>query len=186
MELQIQDLVTSIRKEGLEASQIEAEAIISDAQRKADSIVSAAKAEAEATKAAAEKEVQIMQERVRISAQQAKRDATLAFKAEIKKEFERILANDVQEVLKGDALATLIKAALKSENAEDYVAETASVTEALKAELSLEIKNGLEIRPGDHIKTGFRLAAKDHSGYFDCTDEEITQMLLPYLRNLDL
>ena len=32
---------------------------------------------------------------------------------------------------------------------------------------------------------GFRLAAKDGSGYFDCSDDEILQMLMPYFRNLD-
>ena len=35
MELQIQDLVTSIRKEGVEAASAEAEAIIAEAKKKA-------------------------------------------------------------------------------------------------------------------------------------------------------
>ena len=36
MELQIQDLVSSIRKDGIEAANAEAEAIISEAKKKAE------------------------------------------------------------------------------------------------------------------------------------------------------
>ena len=57
MELQIQDLVTSIRKEGVEAANAEAEAIIAEARRKADSIISSAKTEAQQYKDTAEKEI---------------------------------------------------------------------------------------------------------------------------------
>ena len=46
MELQIQDLVSSIRKDGIEAANAEAEAIISEAKKKAETIVADAKAEA--------------------------------------------------------------------------------------------------------------------------------------------
>ena len=43
MELQIQDLVTSIRKEGVEAASAEAEAIIAEAKKKADKAAGKAK-----------------------------------------------------------------------------------------------------------------------------------------------
>ena len=33
---------------------------------------------------------------------------------------------------------------------------------------------------------GFRLAAKDGSGYFDCSDQEIAEMLMPFFRDMHL
>ena len=60
MELQIQDLVTSIRKEGVEAANAEAESIIAEARKKADSIVASAKAEAQQVRDASEKEIAIL------------------------------------------------------------------------------------------------------------------------------
>ena len=48
-----------------------------------------------------------------------------------------------------------------------------------------EMKNGLEIKPVKGISAGFRLASKDGSGYFDCSDDEIMQMLKPFFRNMD-
>lgn len=52
MELQIQDLVSSIRKDGIEAANAEAEAIISEAKKKAETIVADAKAEAKSVQEA--------------------------------------------------------------------------------------------------------------------------------------
>ena len=67
-----------------------------------------------------------------------------------------------------------------------YAAEVSEVTEGLKQELAAEIRNGLELRPSKKVKAGFRLAAKDGSGYFDCTDEEIAEMLMPFFRDIRL
>ena len=185
MELQIQDLVSSIRKEGIEAANAEAESIISEAKKKAESIVSAAKNEAAQYKDQAEKEIAILKESASVSAEQAKRDAVLAFKSEIQAEFEKILAADVSKELTGEGLGKLIRAAVAGENVGDYAAEVAEVSEELKAELAKEIKEGLEIRPTRNVQQGFRLAAKDGSGYFDCSDDGIMEMLMPYFRNLD-
>ena len=185
MELQIQDLVSSIRKEGIEVANAEAESILAEAKKKADSLIAGAKAEAQQYKDASEKEIAILKESAEVSAEQAKRDAVLAFKTEIQEEFEKILAADIRKEMSGEALGKLIRAAVAGENVADYVAEVAEVGEALKAELAAEIKNGLEIKPGKNVQNGFRLAAKDGSGYFDCSDDGIMEMLMPYFRNLD-
>ena len=186
MELQIQDLVSSIRKEGIEVANAEAESILAEAKKKADSLIAGAKAEAQQYKDASEKEIAILKESAEVSAEQAKRDAVLAFKTEIQEEFEKILAADIRKEMSGEALGKLIRAAVAGENVADYVAEVAEVGEALKAELAAEIKNGLEIKPGKNVQNGFRLAAKDGSGYFDCSDDGIMEMLMPYFRNLHI
>ena len=185
MELQIQDLVTSIRKEGIEAANAEAESIISEARKKAESIVADARSEAKQIGEASEKEIAILRESAAVSAEQAKRDAVLAFKSEIQGEFEKILAANVRKELAGDGLGKLIRAAVTGENVGDYAAEVSEVSDALKAELAEEVRNGLEIRPSKNVQYGFRLAAKDGSGFFDCSDDEIAEMLMPYFRNLD-
>lgn len=186
MELQIQDLVSSIRKEGIEQAQQEADGIISDAEKKAASIVSDAKAEAESLKESAEKEIEILRERAVVSSEQAKRDAMLAFKEEVYAVYEKILAAKVKDSLSGDTLGKLIRSSLEGEDISAYTAEVAEVSDALKAELAQEIRSGLTIRPVKGIQAGFRLAANDGSGYFDCSDEEIMEMLMPYFRNLDI
>lgn len=186
MELQIQDLVSSIRKEGIEQARQEADAIISEAESKAAAIVSDAKTEAERLKESAEKEIEVLKERAAISSEQAKRDALLAFKEEVYAVYEKILSQKVKATLSGETLGKLIRAALEGEDISAYTAEVAEVSDALKAELAAEIKSGLTIRPVKGVQAGFRLAANDGSGYFDCSDDEIMEMLMPYFRNLDI
>ena len=123
MELQIQNLVSSIRKEGIEAANKEAEAIIAEAKKKADAIVADAKTEAQQYKDSAEKDIAILRENAAVSAEQAKRDAVLAFKSEIQKEFEKILASDIRKELDQDNLGKLIKAAVAGEDVSKYAAE---------------------------------------------------------------
>ena len=110
MELQIQDLVSSIRKEGIDVANAEAETIISEAKKKAEKIVADAKAEAKSIKETSEKEIGILKESAAISAEQAKRDAMLAFKTEVKAEFEKILSAKIKDNLSDAALGKLIHA----------------------------------------------------------------------------
>ena len=185
MELQIQDLVSSIRKDGIDAANAEAEAIISEAKKKAETIFADAKAEAKNIQETSEKEIGILKESAALSAEQAKRDAMLAFKNEVQTEFEKILSAKIKNNLSDAALGKLIQAVVADEDVQNYSVEVAEVSDSLKAELAEEIKNGLEIKPTKSVRAGFRLAARDGSGYFDCSDEEIMQMLMPYFRNLD-
>ena len=185
MELQIQDLVSSIRKDGIDAANAEAEAIISEAKKKAEMIIADAKAEAKNIQETSEKEINILKESAALSAEQAKRDAMLAFKNEVQAEFEKILSAKIKNNLSDAALGKLIQAVEADEDVQNYSVEVAEVSDSLKAELAEEIKNGLEIKPTKSVRAGFRLAARDGSGYFDCSDEEIMQMLMPYFRNLD-
>ena len=185
MELQIQDLVSSIRKDGIDAANAEAEASISEAKKKAEMIIADAKAEAKNIQETSEKEISILKESAALSAEQAKRDAMLAFKNEVQAEFEKILSAKIKNNLSDAALGKLIQAVVADEDVQNYSVEVAEVSDSLKAELAEEIKNGLEIKPTKSVRAGFRLAAKDGSGYFDCSDEEIMQMLMPYFRNLD-
>ena len=186
MELQIQDLLSSIKKEGIDAANTQAEAILASAQKKAEGIIRDANAKANAAKETAERDIALLKESAKAGAEQAKRDAVLAFKAEIKNEFERILSQQVKNSLNDESLASLIKAALAGEDVSGYTAELEEVTDGLKAKLADEIRGGLEIKTARNVKAGFRLAAKDGSGYFDCSDEEITEMLMPYFKDLTI
>lgn len=95
MELQIQDLVSSIRKDGIEAANAEAEAIISEAKKKAETIVADAKAEAKSVQEASEKEIGILKESAAISAEQAKEmlclHSKLRYRLNLKRFFQQRL-----------------------------------------------------------------------------------------------
>lgn len=186
MEMQIQELVSSIKKEGIDAARAEAESILAQAKERAAAIIADANAEAERIGTKARNEIDVMKEGARVSAEHAQRDAMRSFKDAVRCEFEKLLAADVNKVVKGETLAKLIRAALNEENPADYAAEVSETSEGLKGELAQEIQKGLEIRISSGVRSGFRLADKDGSGYFDCSDEEITKMLLPFFPELSI
>ena len=186
MELQIQDLVSSIIKDGIEGANKESATIIAEAKMKANAILADATSEAEKIRENAEHEIEILRNSARLDAEQAKRDAVLAFRQEIEAEYEKILACDVGKTLDTQIMAELILAAVKGESLSDYIVEVNAVTDSLKTQLAEQLRNGLEIRPNNKVRAGFRLTAKDGSSYLDCSDEEISRMLMPFLRDIHL
>ena len=185
LELKIDDLVSSIKKDGIDAANLQAEKIIDEAKQKAAEIIESAKKEQEKVLQQTKDEINVLKESAKVSAEQAGRDAVLLFKDAIKEKFEKILEADITKTVSGEALASLIKAAINEDNPENYIAEVSEINEGLKSELASEIKNGLEIKISPSVKTGFRLNCKDGSGYFDCSDEEIGKMLAPFLSEIN-
>lgn len=186
MELQIQDLVSTIKKEGIEAAQAQADDILAKARAEAETIVAAAKNEAEATRTKAREEIELLRQSARQNAEHAQRDAVLSFRKEVQGEFEKLLRADIGKAVQGETLAKLIRAALTGEEPGEYAAEVAEVTQALQSELAQEVKSGLTLRVSPAVRSGFRLASKDGSGYFDCSDEEIAGMLAPFFSELSI
>ncbi len=185
MELKIEDLVSSIKKDGIDAANAEADRIINEAKNKAKQIIDDAKKQQEIIKQQTANELEVLRDSAKVGAAQAQRDAVLLFEDSVKKEFKKILDADIAKTVKGDNLVTLIKAAIGEENPNDYFVEISQVEEGIKAQLAEEIKNGLEIRISPSVKTGFRLNSKDGSGYFDCSNEEIAEMLAPFLPEIN-
>ena len=116
MELQIQDLVSSIKKDGIESANREAAQILADAKAQAEKIVADARSEADKLRADAQAEIGVFKASAQLSAEQAKRDAVLAFRQEIGAELTKLLAQDTHKALDDKALAALITAALQGED----------------------------------------------------------------------
>lgn len=186
MELQIQDLINAIKKDGVDAAQQQAENIIAKANKQAQDIIAKAEAEAERIVKNAENREEVIRNSIIVTAEHARRDALLSFKESVRSEFEKILGVEISKSLKSDTLATLIAAAISGEDPAKYQAEVSEVTEGLKQQLAAKIRDGLVIRVNPELSAGFRLSAKDGSGYFDCSDEEILQMLVPYFSDFNI
>jgi len=89
MELQIQDLVSSIKKDGIESANREAAQILAEAKAQAEKIVADARSEADKLRADAQAEIGVFKASAQLSAEQAKRDAVLAFRQEIGAELKK-------------------------------------------------------------------------------------------------
>lgn len=188
MELQIQDLVASIKRDGIEEAEKKAAEIISAANDKAGDIVASAKKEAEKLIDEAKKDIDVRDQSARASLQQAARDVQLSLKKALQEQLDRLLEKQIAQAFDSKALVDLIAKVVTSGIADpaktvvELNEKTCKALSAdLKAKLADQIKAGLEIRPVAGVDAGFRIADKDGSGFYDFGAEETAAMMAPFL-----
>lgn len=187
MEQQIQSLIETIRKEGLEEAEREKNRIISEAKAKAESIIKEAEEKKEALLSDADKRIKIDEETKNAQISQAARNASIYLKGEIEKEFKRILKNEVASSLKSDNLVKIIQEVIKADISDKSVylelskKDFRDLLSTLSKTFEKEVKNGLEFKVSPSVSSGFRISEKDGSYYVDLSDEECTALIYPYL-----
>ena len=185
MEQQIQDLVDSIRSEGIEKAKRDAAAIMDEAEARAKAIVADAEKERDRLIADAEERIGRERSSAEASIRQAARDVSLSLKKSIEDTYTAILKAECGKAMHGDALLPILKSVITSGFSGEAVEISPEDMEALSERLSSlfadEIRKGLEFRPSPRVSSGFRISEKDGSGYIDVTGEEAAGLLAPYL-----
>ncbi len=188
MAQQIQDLVASIQKEGIDKANKEAEKIIAAAEKKADNIIKSAKKEADKVLSDADREIALRDQSAKASLSQAARDVQLSLKKSLTDQMNVLLEEKVKTTFKSKDFVKLIKDILSlgfydAKNTELQISEKdyKELATVLTKELGDKIKEGLEIKPVKNVNFGFRLADKDGSGHFDFSAEATAELLIPFL-----
>jgi len=187
MAQQIQELVASIRKDGIEVAQQEANVIVEEATQQAAQILAKAKKESQAMIAKAEREIATKEQSARASLAQASRDVQISMKDALTAQLDRLLVGTVSKALSSKDVVLLIKAVVElAGQSETKVLELNkkefdTLGESLKGALADELKKGLEIRPVPSVDGGFKLVEKDGTSFFDFTAAETASLLKPYL-----
>jgi len=188
MAQQIQDLVASIQKQGIDKANEEAAQIISEAQDKAAKIVSEGKRDAEKLVSDAQKEIELRDTSAQASLKQAARDVQLSLKKSLQAQLNVLLETKISKAFTGDHLVKLIQGVLSQDIVDPSKAELQlsqkdfdALGQTLVKELGDAVKKGLVIKPVKAVSVGFRLSDKDGSGYFDFGDEDVAQLMAPFL-----
>lgn len=188
MELQLEELIRSIKEEGINAAELQKESMIAEAKKEARMIIERAEKEAADKIAAAENQVRKFEESGKAALQQAGRDLVLNLRKKIEQIFSRILISAVNENLDSKVLQSVIPAVVAASgekagamNIAVSEKDAAGLTDLLKQSLAKELGEGLEVIPSPRINAGFRVEMKDGSAYYDFSDEKIAQMLSAYL-----
>lgn len=187
MEQQIQDLIASIRKEGIEEAKKESERIISEAKAAASEIVAKAEAEKDKILENAKKSIALERQSSESAIKQAARDVSLSLKKSIEDSFQAILSQKVDAALSQDVLVRVLEAVVKAEvtSSNVYVELSGNDFNALSAKLAEsfkeQVKNGMEFRTSSSLSSGFRVVEKDGSFYVDMSGDECSKLLFPYL-----
>ena len=185
MELEIQDLVNSIKKDGLEKAQKEANQIIESAKANAAKILSDAKADAEVMLINAKKEISLLEQSAKATLAQASRNVSLELKQSILNQCNKILTNKISSDLDKKALTKMVEIVAKSEIGDCKIVvdkkDSNSVAKEVVEELAKKMDKGIELSLGQSRSTGIKIESKDGSAYIDLTDEEFSLLLKPYI-----
>lgn len=185
MEQQIQDLVASIKKEGIEEAKKQSAEILASAKAEADEIIKKAKAESEKIIQDAKNSAKLEAESAKAQIIQAGRDVTLSLKQNVESLFNKILTDDCKKAMDPTLLASLITQAVNA----DLKGVTAEVAEGLKddvfkaltKEVAQKIKEKDFLKESKGVLSGIKLTSNDGSGYIDMSAEECALLIKPYL-----
>lgn len=190
MEIQLQELIDQIKKDGVDKAQEQAESILADANAKAQKIVADAEAQAEKLLANAKLENEKMVKSSEDAIRQAGRNLLISFRESVAKQLNAIISEQVNGVYSSTELARIIATVVenwtKKPEAEDIsVILNSNDLTALEQNLLLGLKEklnkGVTLNASDSFDGGFRIASKDGGAYYDYSTEAVTQMLSNYL-----
>jgi V/A-type H+-transporting ATPase subunit E len=189
MEIQVQELIDKIKKDGVKAATEEANKIKAEADIEARRIVETAKKEADDLLERAKQDAGRSEKAGIAALEQASRNLILAFKDEIQALLDKIINNNVSasynEDLLKSALPELIKA-WADKGGEDLAIilpenELSKLQGFFNDKLKKELSKGVELKSNRKLASGFRISNKEGSVYYDFSSEAVAKLLSAYL-----
>ncbi len=190
MEIQLQELIAQIKKDGVQAAENEATAIVNDAKAQAEKILADAKAKAEDILANAKSENERMVKSGEYAIRQAGRNLLLSFRESVARELKVLVGETVTDVYHAETFAGLVAKAVegfaaKPEteniavilNSDDVQLLEQTVLSGLKDKLG----KGITLKANDTFDGGFRIAVNENGAYYDYSAEAVADMLSNYL-----
>ncbi len=190
MEIQLQELIDQIKKDGVEAAESEADSIIAAAKSQAEKIVSEAQSQADKILLDAKNENDRIVKSSEDAIRQAGRNLLISFRESVSRELKVILNDNVNSVFSSDKFSQIIINVVESwvgkPNAEDVSVLLNSqdlklLEENLLSALKEKMIKGVTLKPDDNFDGGFRIASDNGSAYYDYSSEEVVELLSNYL-----
>ncbi len=190
MEIQLQELIEQIKRDGIAAAECEADELLSSARAEAEKIISNARAEAEAMVLAAKRENERALKSGDEAIRQAGRNLLISFRESVARELDAVISEKINAVYSSEELMGLIikavEAISKNGECEDITVslnkgDLDSLEDALLASLRERISAGVTLKASDSFDGGFRIAAEGGRVYYDYCAQAVVEMLSAYL-----
>jgi V/A-type H+-transporting ATPase subunit E len=188
MEIQLQELIDKIKRDGIESAAEEASRLKAQAEDEAKRITAAARKEAADITAKARADAERTEKAGIAAVGQASRNVVLAFKTEIQAILDRIVLRETASSLNDDVLKAVLPDILRGWAAGkddlDLIlneAQLERLASYFNGKLAGELKQGVELKLDRNLAAGFRIANKDGSAYYDFSAESAAELLSAYL-----
>ncbi|MBR4074395.1 MAG: V-type ATP synthase subunit E [Firmicutes bacterium] len=190
MEVQLQELIDQIKKDGVEAAETEAASILANAQAEAEKIITAAQAEANKMIANAKAENDRVVKSGEDAIRQAGRNLLITFRESVAREVKAIVGETVTAVYSPESLEQLVVKAVENWSNKPDVEDLSviltgedlkAMEDTMLAALKEKLMNGVTLKANDNFDGGFRIAVNNGSAYYDYSTEAVVDMLSNYL-----
>ena len=190
MEIQLQELIGQIKKDGVDAAETQAAAIVEAAKAEAESIIAEAREKADKIIAAAQAENAKAVKSGEDAIRQAGRNLLISFRESVTRELKAITDKNVNAVFSSDELAKLIISTVegwtKNPGADDLSvilnsADLQKLESVLLSALKAKMLEGVTLKANDNFDGGFRIAVNNDGIYYDYSAAAVTDMLSGYL-----
>ena len=190
MEVQLQELIDQIKKDGVETAEAEAKAIVEAAKSDAEKIITDARAQADKILAGAKVETERMTKSSEDAIRQAGRNLLISFRESVTRELKANVGENVTAVYSSDALSGLIISIVENwankPDAEDIAVimntqDLNKLKESLLAVLKEKMLKGITLKANDNFDGGFRIAVNNGGAYYDYSSEAVVDMISNYL-----
>ena len=189
MEIQVQELIDKITKDGIKTAIDESKRIKAEAEAEARRIIDSAKKEAESIVSNSKQEADRAEKAGTAALQQASRNLVLAFRDEIQALLNKIInenvaANYNEDVLKSALPEILKNWAGKGSNDISVILPEGELNKLqgfFNEKLKSELGKGVELKSNRKLPYGFFISNKDGSVYYDFSSESVAELLSAYL-----
>jgi V/A-type H+-transporting ATPase subunit E len=189
MDIQLKELIETIKREGIDSADSRAAEITGEAQSKAKTIIAKAEEDAARILADAKREIARNEQSSKEAITQAGRDLILSLEKRITALFDGVITAQTKEAFQGkgleDAVAGIVKAWTAKGTAGLEVllpaGELQKIESSLRAKLGEEFKKGVVLKPVARIDAGFRIGESGGSAHYDFTAEGVAEILSEYL-----
>lgn len=190
MDVQLQELIAKIKKDGVASAEASAKvliaeaekkaaAIIEDANKKSDEIIKGAKAEAERFERAGTSAIE-----------QAGRNLLISFRDSLVGQLDAFVQSETAAAYNKDTLKKLVPETVmawaKNSDASGLSVllsekDAAALQGEFSAALKDEIAKGLEIKPDKTLSAGFKIGVNNGAAYYDYSAEAVADLFAAYL-----
>ena len=190
MEVQLQELIEQIKKDGVAVAETEAKDIVDAAKADAEKIIAEAQVQADKIMAEAKAETEKMTKSSEDAIRQAGRNLLISFRESVTRELKTIISGNVNTIYSSDELAGLIINIIEcwanKPDAEDITVIMNSqdinrFEDNILASLKEKMLNGITLKANDNFDGGFRIAVNNGSAYYDYSAAAVVDMLSNYL-----
>ena len=190
MEIQLQELIDQIKKEGVESAQKEAQAILDAANAEREKIIDNAQAQADKILENAKNENQRLVKSSEDAIRQAGRNLLISFRESVSREINAILNKSVNDVYSSEGMAQIIIKAIEewagkpdAENLEVILNSESlkSLEDNILAGVKEKMLSGVTLKANDNFDGGFRISVNNGTAYYDYSAEAVVEMLSGYL-----